>query len=214
MHVALYPTAVSAGLSAALKIAHIDAVTVGDVIAVTESEPPAGWDLVIVELGDEPALGLAFARRVREAALGRVLVVAREDHHTELIDAEFDDFVIDPVSPVELALRTVRLTSPSIGGEDETLYFKDLTLDLATYQAKVGSAPVDLTFMEYELLRFFLTNSGRVWSREQLLSQVWGYDYFGGARTVDVHVRRLRAKLGEERASWITTVRSVGYRFG
>ena len=146
--------------------------------------------------------------------MGRVLVVAREGHHAELIAADFDDFVIDPVSPVELALRAVRLTSPSPLGEDETLYFKDLTLDLATYQAKVGSAPVDLTFMEYELLRFFLTNSGRVWSREQLLSQVWGYDYFGGARTVDVHVRRLRAKLGEERASWITTVRSVGYRFG
>ena len=74
--------------------------------------------------------------------------------------------------------------------------------------------PVDLTYMEYELLRYFIGNPGRVWSREQLLSKVWGYDYFGGARTVDVHVRRLRSKLGEERASWITTVRSVGYRFG
>ena len=92
--------------------------------------------------------------------------------------------------------------------------FKDLSLNLATYQATIGSQPVDLTFMEYELLRFFVTNQTRVWSREQLLSRVWGYDYFGGARTVDVHVRRLRAKLGEERASWITTVRSVGYRFG
>ena len=68
--------------------------------------------------------------------------------------------------------------------------------------------------MEYELLRYFIEHQGRVWSREQLLQNVWGYDYFGGARTVDVHVRRLRAKLGGERASWITTVRSVGYRFG
>jgi DNA-binding response OmpR family regulator len=68
--------------------------------------------------------------------------------------------------------------------------------------------------MEYELLRFFVENRGRVWTREQLLSKVWGYDYYGGARTVDVHVRRLRAKVGEERAEWITTVRSVGYRFG
>ena len=96
----------------------------------------------------------------------------------------------------------------------EVVAFKDLSLNLATYQATIGSQPVDLTFMEYELLRFFVTNQTRVWSREQLLSRVWGYDYFGGARTVDVHVRRLRAKLGEERASWITTVRSVGYRFG
>jgi DNA-binding response OmpR family regulator len=68
--------------------------------------------------------------------------------------------------------------------------------------------------MEYELLRFLVEHPNRVWSREQILSKVWGYDYFGGSRTVDVHVRRLRAKLGEERASWITTVRSVGYRFG
>jgi DNA-binding response OmpR family regulator len=71
-----------------------------------------------------------------------------------------------------------------------------------------------MTFMEYELLRFLMENPVRVWSREQLLSKVWGYDYYGGARTVDVHIRRLRAKLGEERSSWITTVRSVGYRFG
>jgi DNA-binding response OmpR family regulator len=92
--------------------------------------------------------------------------------------------------------------------------FKDLELNLATYQARLGGSPIDLTYMEYELLRFFVAHSGRVWSREQLLSRVWGYDYFGGARTVDVHVRRLRSKLGEKRASWITTVRSVGYRFG
>ncbi|MCB2224296.1 MAG: winged helix-turn-helix domain-containing protein [Actinobacteria bacterium] len=97
---------------------------------------------------------------------------------------------------------------------DERIDFKDLTLDLAVYQATLGGTPIDLTFMEYELLRFFVTHPVRVWSREQLLERVWGYDYFGGARTVDVHVRRLRAKLGEERASWITTVRSVGYRFG
>ena len=78
----------------------------------------------------------------------------------------------------------------------------------------MAGRPKDLTYMEYELLRFFVENPGRAWSREQILSKVWGYDYFGGSRTVDVHVRRLRAKLGEERSSWITTVRSVGYRFG
>ena len=94
------------------------------------------------------------------------------------------------------------------------LTHKDLELNLATYQATVGGAPSDLTYMEYELLRFFVEHPGRVWSRDQLLAKVWGYDYFGGSRTVDVHVRRLRAKLGEERSSWITTVRSVGYRFG
>ena len=89
-----------------------------------------------------------------------------------------------------------------------------MQLNTATYQARVGGEPRDLTFMEYEWLRVLVENPGRVWSRDQILSRVWGYDYFGGSRTVDVHIRRLRAKLGEERSSWITTVRSVGYRFG
>ena len=98
--------------------------------------------------------------------------------------------------------------------DDPVLRFDDLKLNTATYQAYLAGNPVDLTYMEYELLRFLVEHPNRVWSREQILSKVWGYDYFGGSRTVDVHVRRLRAKLGEERSSWITTVRSVGYRFG
>ena len=106
--------------------------------------------------------------------------------------------------------RRARPGSPPTSGSTS----RTSTLNLATYQATLGGEPIDLTYMEYELLRFFVTHPVRVWSREQLLERVWGYDYFGGARTVDVHVRRLRAKLGEERASWITTVRSVGYRFG
>jgi hypothetical protein len=83
-----------------------------------------------------------------------------------------------------------------------------------TYQAAFEDRQLDLTYMEYELLKFFATHPGKVFTREQLLSRVWGYEYYGGARTVDVHVRRLRAKLGEEHASLIQTVRSVGYRFG
>ena len=89
-----------------------------------------------------------------------------------------------------------------------------LRLNLETYQATFEGRPLDLTYMEYELLKYFAHNPGRVYSREVLLSEVWGYEYFGGARTVDVHVRRLRAKLGEEHAHLIETVRSVGYRFG
>ena len=87
-------------------------------------------------------------------------------------------------------------------------------LNLETYQAALDGKPLDLTYMEYELLKFFATHPGKVFTREQLLSRVWGYEYYGGARTVDVHVRRLRAKLGEEHANLIQTVRSVGYRFG
>ena len=88
-----------------------------------------------------------------------------------------------------------------------------LVLNLETYQAYIASRPLDLTYMEYELLKFLATHPGRVFSREALLSRVWGFDYYGGARTVDVHVRRVRAKLGTEHAGRIKTVRSVGYRF-
>ena len=97
--------------------------------------------------------------------------------------------------------------------QSEILEFKDLLINLKTYDAKAGSTLLDLTFMEYELLKFFVENQDNVWSREQLLEKVWGYDYFGGARTVDVHVRRLRAKLGDQRKNWIKTVHSVGYKF-
>ena len=97
--------------------------------------------------------------------------------------------------------------------ESEILEFRDLSINLKTYEAKAGDTLLDLTFMEYELLKFFVVNQENVWSREQLLEKVWGYDYFGGARTVDVHVRRLRAKLGDKRNNWIKTVHSVGYKF-
>jgi len=97
--------------------------------------------------------------------------------------------------------------------ESEILEFKDLTINLKTYEAVAGTQLLDLTFMEYELLKFFVENQNTVWSREQLLAEVWGYDYFGGARTVDVHVRRLRAKLGDSRNDWVKTVHSVGYKF-
>ena len=91
----------------------------------------------------------------------------------------------------------------------DLLEFRDLTLNTATYQATIGGTPVDLTYMEYELLRFFSTNAGRAWSREQILSKVWGYDYLGETRTIDVHVRQLRKKLA---GLPIETVWGVGYR--
>ena len=110
----------------------------------------------------------------------------------------------------EIAARIHALVGDS---ESEILEFKDLNINLKTYEAKAGNILLDLTFMEYELLKFFVLNQENVWSREQLLEKVWGYEYFGGARTVDVHVRRLRAKLGDKRNDWIKTVHSVGYKF-
>jgi DNA-binding response OmpR family regulator len=190
-------------------------IPVADASAVAEQEPAEGWAALVVELAEDPAAALSLARRVRADGIAPVLLVATRAQTATLPLEACDDFLLSPIDPGELALRLGRLRAAS-GDEpaQEIIRFKDLELNLATYQARLAGKPIDLTFMEYELLRFFASHAARAWSREQLLSRVWGYDYFGGARTVDVHVRRLRAKLGETRASWITTVRSVGYRFG
>jgi DNA-binding response OmpR family regulator len=89
----------------------------------------------------------------------------------------------------------------------------EVTVDEASYTAKIGGRHLDLTFKEFELLKYLVQHPGRVFTRDQLLQEVWGYDYFGGTRTVDVHVRRLRAKLGPDNETLIGTVRNVGYRF-
>jgi len=140
----------------------------------------------------------------------------RSSPRGDLADRDgFDDFILTPIDATELRIRLARIGG-GLGSEPDAdiVRYEDLELNTGTYQATIAGRPKDLTYMEYELLRFLVENPNRVWSREQLLSRVWGYDYFGGSRTVDVHIRRLRAKLGEQRASWITTVRSVGYRFG
>lgn len=215
MRVALYPERPTPSLAEALEAAGYRGVPTADAAAVADLEPAAGWAAIVVELGADPAPALAFARRARGEAGAPVLLVVTRPILESLPPDSCDDFVVAPVEPQELAFRLRRLGKDVEAGEGaERLAFKDLELNLATYQARLGGIPLDLTYMEYELLRFFAAHPSRVWSREQLLSRVWGYDYFGGARTVDVHVRRLRAKLGETRASWITTVRSVGYRFG
>lgn len=124
-----------------------------------------------------------------------------------------DDFVFDPVSIPELAARILtRLVKSRAAEEGTTIRVGTLEVDIDNYKAKLDDETLDMTYKEFELLRFLLTNRGRVFTREALLNRVWGYDYFGGARTVDVHIRRLRAKLGIYQ-SLIETVRSVGYRF-
>jgi len=170
-------------------------------------------DILLVELGDQPIRRLREVTRIVEE-IGLPVILAISLDQLALVDSTngISDFITAPVDPLELRLRVQRLTKEE--QTDDLVVFKDLELNTLNYQATLASKPIDLTFMEYELLRFLVENPIRVWSREQLLSKVWGYDYYGGARTVDVHIRRLRSKLGEERASWITTVRSVGYRFG
>jgi DNA-binding response OmpR family regulator len=128
-------------------------------------------------------------------------------------DLGLDDFLVTTASPQELSLRVRRALWRRRGVDAKnTVRSGDLEIDLASYTVHLGSRPVELTYKEYELLRFLATNAGRVFTREVLLSKVWGYDFYGGARTVDVHIRRLRSKI-EEHHTFIETVRNVGYRF-
>jgi DNA-binding response OmpR family regulator len=125
-----------------------------------------------------------------------------------------DDFVSSPYDPREIALRANRLIHRAGNGTGSELIECDgLTIDLARCEVSVEGQIVALTFKEYELLKLLATNSGRVYSREALLDQVWGYDYYGGDRTVDVHVRRLRSKIEDSTHTFIETVRNIGYRF-
>jgi DNA-binding response OmpR family regulator len=125
----------------------------------------------------------------------------------------FDDVVLASAGPGEVDARIRLLTTRTTkDAEDQMISASGVTIDEVSYQARVNGRALDLTYKEFELLRFLAGHPQRVFTREQLLSEVWGYDYFGGTRTVDVHVRRLRAKLGDME-SLIGTVRNVGYRF-
>ena len=126
-----------------------------------------------------------------------------------------DDFLVLPVRTGELAARVrqlLRRRHAHLEGEN-TLRCGDLVINLASREVFLAGRPVSLVYKEYELLRFLLSNSGTVFSREELLNKVWGYDFYGGARTVDVHIRRLRSKIEDARHSFIQTVHNVGYRF-
>ena len=182
-------------------------------------EPSEGWAGAIVCADEDPegAFGLCRSLRKGDSPVGGVLLLVGGVHLGELEErAElFDDFCLTPFHPKELEARVRHLMwRPDSSTGPEVVEYGDLVLNLATYQAAVSGRPLDLTYMEYELLKFLATHPGKVFTREQLLSRVWGYEYYGGARTVDVHVRRVRAKLGEEHAGLVQTVRSVGYRFG
>lgn len=216
MFVAVYPAAPTQPLIAALLAAGYQPVPIAELSSLDERTPEGGWAAAIVEVTSDLGRALALSAKITdEYGLPVLLLVDRTMTADIGGEVGFADFVLSPVDRTELRVRLGRLHSnaPAVTDED-IIRFRDLEFNTATYQATVAGDPRDLTFMEYELLRFLVENQGRVWSRDQILSRVWGYDYFGGSRTVDVHVRRLRAKLGEERASWITTVRSVGYRFG
>lgn len=215
----MYPDAPPAELLLALDRSGYPWKAVADARAADAFEPEDGWAGAVVTIDANPGVGFALCRhlRTRESPLRPLLVILRAEQlgQLELREDLFDDFCLLPLRPDELDARLAHLFwRTGRGTRPELVEYGALALNLETYQARIAGRALDLTYMEYELLKFLALHPGKVFTRETLLSRVWGYEYYGGARTVDVHVRRLRAKLGEEHANLIQTVRSVGYRFG
>ena len=172
-------------------------------------------DIVVVDARHDLAGAKALCRILTTTGLSAALLVAVNEAGMPALNSEwgFDDVVLASAGPGEVDARIRLLTTRAAkSSDDQMISTSGVTIDEVSYQAKVNGRALDLTFKEFELLRFLAGHPQRVFTREQLLSEVWGYDYFGGTRTVDVHVRRLRAKLGDME-SLIGTVRNVGYRF-
>ena len=175
-------------------------------------------DLVILSLEDPLTASLiieAVRELRRERPIPILALIAKDaiDKGTDILFA-VDDFVIEPSAIEEIALRVKKLLKETyaVDGKD-VIRNNDLVIDLARREATLEGKTLALTFTEYGLLVFLAANSGRVFTREALLNKIWGYDYYGGDRTVDVHIRRLRAKIEWGQHSFIETVRGVGYRF-
>jgi len=170
--------------------------------------------LVLVDAGENPgqAWSVLGGLRSRDARRAAVVIVERADLERYPWHEVADELIYPGAPEGELRLRFAMLRRRSGGGEEAVVSLGGLHIDVDTYKVTASGRPLDLTFKEFELLRFLATHPGRVYTRPALLREVWGYDFYGGTRTVDVHVRRLRAKLGAEHEHLIETVRSVGYR--
>ncbi len=163
---------------------------------------------------DAPAVRNLLRSSAMPHGVASIALVRPEQLPALDFSAGFDDFIVYPTPDEEVVARVRRAIWVKSGVEsDNTLRAADLRIDLANYKVYVGGTHVDLTYKEYELLRFLATNRDKVFTREALLNRVWGYDFYGGARTVDVHVRRLRSKIEDRSHTFIETVRNVGYRF-
>ena len=184
-------------------------------IVVEEIPLEESPDLVVVDIALMPAEDLsAFLQRCKEVQLPVLAVVSQE--HRSLLDPTLpvEDFIFSPLGDAELRTRVRRiLWKTGSWDSGQVIRIGDLVIDQERYETAVAGRRVILTYKEYQLLCLLATNPGRVYSREALLSRVWGYDYFGGTRTVDVHIRRLRSKVEDATHLFIETVRNVGYRF-
>lgn len=185
-------------------------------VALVDAPP---CDVVLVDARRDLAQAKSLCRLLRTTGLDAPLLAIVTEGGLAALTPEWglDDVLLQTAGPAEVEARLRLAVARTSAAEPDDVPGEirsgELVIDEATYSARLRSRVLDLTFKEFELLKYLAQHPGRVFTRAQLLQEVWGYDYFGGTRTVDVHVRRLRAKLGPEHESLIGTVRNVGYRF-
>jgi len=185
-----------------------------DVAALLDAGP---YDAVLVDARTNLAAARSLCRLLGSTGLEVPVVAVLAEGGLVAVSGEWgvDEFLLPSAGPAEVdaRLRLLRArTTPDQDGAAGTVVLGDLVIDDTTYTARLRGRPLDLTYKEFELLKYLAQHAGRVFTRAQLLQEVWGYDFYGGTRTVDVHVRRLRAKLGGEHEQMIGTVRNVGYK--
>ncbi len=184
---------------------------------VVEQVTGQSLDLVLIAIDGLPVTSgiWQLPQKIKqERSLPIIALLSREMLGSLDPGAGIDDFVVEPWEPPEVALRVKRILRQTRNIDDEDLIKRgDLVIDAAKCEVSVCGRLATLTFKEYELLRFLASNEGKVFTRDALLNEIWGYDYYGGDRTVDVHIRRLRTKIEAGEYSFIETVRNIGYKF-
>ncbi|GAB3531172.1 two-component system response regulator GlnR [Arthrobacter tecti] len=183
--------------------------------ALLETEP---CDVVIIDARKDLVGARSLTQLLRATGLSAPLMLVLTEGGMAAVAANWlaDDVVLDSAGPAEVEARLRLVIAKANSAAEEVsseIHASGVFIDEASYTARVGGEPMNLTYKEFELLKYLAQHPGRVFTRDQLLHEVWGYDYYGGTRTVDVHVRRLRAKLGADHEQLIGTVRNVGYRF-
>jgi DNA-binding response OmpR family regulator len=178
-------------------------------------------DIVLVDARRDFPNAKSFTKLLASSGVGAPIIAITTEGGLSALTADwgFSDVILDTAGPAEVEAR-IRIAVgahaahlDSLDPSSSEIRQGDVVIDESTYTAKIKGTSLDLTFKEFELLKYLAQHPGRVFTRAQLLQEIWGYDYFGGTRTVDVHIRRLRSKLGPEFESIIGTVRNVGYRF-
>jgi len=190
-----------------LKTEHLSVATVAEALAL-------GPDAVLVDGAENAGQGHAVLHALRERGprIPVLAVVERNDVDRFPWEEVADDVIFPGAPEGEIRLRFALTRRRTGTGEETAINLGPIVLDPSTYRVSIEGTPLDLTFKEFQLLRYLAERRGRVFTRPALLREVWGYDFYGGTRTVDVHVRRLRSKLGPAHEGLIETVRGVGYR--